>query len=48
MFLFQQYPYNSWNESDILSLYVFDMTGSNFNANGNMNMKIRVAYKQST
>lgn len=28
-----------------MSLFMFDTTGSNFNANGNMNMKIRTAGK---
>jgi len=28
-----------------MSLFMFDTTGSNFHANGNMNMKIRTAAK---
>jgi hypothetical protein len=31
-----------------MNLYISDTTGSNFNAYGNMNMKMSVAYRHST
>jgi hypothetical protein len=31
-----------------MNLYISDTTGSNFNAYGNMNMKMRVVYKHPT